>query len=389
MFDIPPPSSLVPSWYTRSLYVVIACVVVTIVAVLIIQYPFKNTVEPTAPVKPREQKIASYDVRNNFYDFYESSRMKDNYMQSITQGESLIKEYPDDFYIHHLTARAYIYNWFKTSDESLLKRAEELLAIALQKKPQGAVELFRDQRVIKALLLKHEEGIDFFQKKISEFPDLAAEFHLHIGSLYDLSGNRTEAKRYLGLAIKGNPNQPDAYFVLARLAVGDAGGPNILAIRQYATKGIEVSTTSPANAGFGYAMLAEAYIFEKNYPQAIQTARKGIAITRSCSGCYHMLGDALLGTYFKQKSPKILEESIQAQEKAVMLAPHATHPYYNLGIGYFLRGEREKAIATWQKGLGYLARDPHYPAWYKPEIEKVLRTALANPDSVLDNAHGL
>lgn len=366
-------------------------VILTLALVALSFILWRSTYPLSRPSPSKQSQEAPHSVRVAFYEFLEKNR--DDYKKVITQGESLIKEYPDDFYILHLTARAYIFTciftWSKTSDESLLVRAEELLVTALQKKPQGAEELFRDERVIKALRLKHEEGIDFFQKKISEFPHLAAELNLHIGTLYDLAGNRTEAKRYLDLAIKSNPNQPEAYFVLARLAVGDAGGPNILAIRQYATKGIEVASTSPTKTGFGYAMLAESYIFEKNYPQAIQTARKGLTATASCSGCYHMLGDALLGSYFQQKSLKILEESIHAQEKAITMTPLATHPYYNLGIGYFLRGEREKAIATWQKGLGYLARDPHYPAWYKPEIEKVLRAALANPDSVLDNAHGL
>ena len=169
--------------------------------------------------------------------------------------------------------------------------------------------------------------------------------------------------------------------------MGDEGGPNIAVIREHATQAIELASTTNALQALGYPMLAESYIFEKKYQKAADIARQGIVINPWCSGCHHMLGDALLGLYQEKNTRSALEESIQEQEKTIELVPLATHPYYSLGIGYFLRDDLQKAIITWQKGLDYLSRDPHYPVWYKPEIEKELRGALKDPKQISARYH--
>lgn len=182
-----------------------------------------------------------------------------------------------------------------------------------------------------------------------------------------LAGSRAESDRQqyeelakeLGKRIKENPDNADAHFSLAVLS--QEHGDSDRAVREYG-KTIEIR---PRRAD-AYHNLAVVLGGRGDVPEAADALRKAIELDPSDATAHHNLGVVSkdLGDY---------EAAREAFERALELDPSFAPAYFTLGYLYNAAfGDREKAVACWEKYLELSPDDPQAPR-LRDWIEQVRR----------------
>ena len=319
------------------------------------------------------------------------SKKNNQYSQGWKIGEEMLKKYPDDSKITRLTVDLYVADWELTRNQKLFERAEILMENYLHKNQNQTT--FKDILLltrIKKNLLEFDEAILLLKDAQIRFPLEIGHTMIIIGSLYDFRANPEyadidKAKYYYGVMAGENSSHTIiAYYYLSRLGLYDN---NITSIRENALKLIKI--TSEENDSImmatGYANLALSYHLEENNPKAVGLANKSISTYPFCGLCYHILADVLLEDHIGNKTvfhKKNLDLAIEAVNKGNSLLKES-NGYYLLGVSYWLKGEKDKAMQTWQEGLNLLKNDDHNPRWLRLDVEKKLNYAIANPEGIL------
>ena len=209
--------------------------------------------------------------------------------------------------------------------------------------------------------------------------------------MYDYEGDKDKAKSHFLMAIAALPQGDErifnSYIYLARLvfpADQHLSEQNKEELTGYIKKLDSLKQTNTDKA-WVHALLAEFYHSENNQEYAIESARKAVELDPSNAAFPHVLGEVMLEGHNHGKHvfyTNHLDEAIYFLKLSLEIDKIPSHSYYLLGVAYWFKGEREKAKAIWQEGLRVIPIDTSYPKWFKVEVEKDIRAALAAPEEL-------
>lgn len=180
----------------------------------------------------------------------------------------------------------------------------------------------------------------------------SARAHNNLGGIYFNQGKLDKAKAFFERAIELNPLLVEPYLNMARLyqhnqKTEEAAGFYLQAIRY--NPGIKE----------GFVNLARMYLEQKNFNGAIDILNKGLRFGHRGGDVLLALGIAHGALGFDVVAERYFTEALKGE-------PHSEDIILNLGIFYANRGQLNKAIAMWQKGL---QSNPGSKA-FKAHIEK-------------------
>jgi tetratricopeptide (TPR) repeat protein len=101
------------------------------------------------------------------------------------------------------------------------------------------------------------------------------------------------------------------------------------------------------NKARGYNNLAEAYITEGRLDEAVQAAKRALALKPDYARAHYNLGtvNAKLG---------YLDEAIEAYKTALVFKPNYASAYYSLGVIYHKQGRLPEAVQAYKAAIAYL-----------------------------------
>ncbi len=315
------------------------------------------------------------------------------FADGYAEGEKLIVQHPDSEFILKMTALLYFGEGLQRHDRVVLERAEDLFTHLYTKNPNDFAIILSIAQT-KGLLARPEEGILLLEQTLQNFPEQETAIFFELGKLHDQAGNRERAYTYLQKASKQisplDTRVSGAYFLLGRLELQEDMHPNQKNMREmqkYISKLIDPRRTN-AERAMGYALLSELEHTKNNQSQAIDAAKKAIALEPNSAAWQHALGEVLLEGHANEKDifyTNRLDEAITTLEKSLQSqnGKMLSHSYYLLGVAYQLNEENDKAQKMWREGLRIVPIDPFFPQWFKKTVKKNLESALERPEQFL------
>jgi len=167
--------------------------------------------------------------------------------------------------------------------------------------------------------------------------------HLELGRVFEavvplnIEGAYDSAKKSYEAALAVNPENPQIYFILARLEVANK---NDKAAEEY----INQALTKKSDYADAIFLLSQIQIARNDVPNAIKSVSAVATLSPSDPGIFFQLG--LL--YYNQKD---YESSTLALERAVSLNAQYANAKYFLGLSYYQTGSKDKALTQFEELL--------------------------------------
>ena len=166
------------------------------------------------------------------------------------------------------------------------------------------------------------------------------------------------AREMFSKAISLDPDYAAAFTGLglvefAKVSYGwtEFPGESLKRSYQYGQKAIDLDP----NNSTAHELLSSVYTFQNKFDLAILEARQALKLNPNSATIYSQLGWALLWAGQIEESISVLEISLLLDDSSVRNA------WYHLGIGYYLKGEYEKALDILEKGL---IKRPDFPGYH-------------------------
>jgi TolB-like protein/tetratricopeptide (TPR) repeat protein len=191
------------------------------------------------------------------------------------------------------------------------------------------------------------EAVELSQKAMRLNPRYPFWYANSLGAAYRLVGRYDEAIAATKQALLRNPNWPWSHIELSinyRLLWSSQQNhdPQIL---DQALEAAQRAVALDAISAFGHQILSLAYLWQKQYDQALAETERVLAFNLSFGGVYAVSAHTLI--YLGRP-----EEASKLVEKALSLNPRLPSSNFRfLGHTYYLAGRSEEAIATLKKSL--------------------------------------
>ncbi|MDI7276884.1 MAG: tetratricopeptide repeat protein [Anaerolineae bacterium] len=197
----------------------------------------------------------------------------------------------------------------------------------------------------KAMALQEKGELQDALARYREALDLDERYaptHASLASLYRQLGREDEALRELERAAELEPDNPYILAPLGQLYLEREEYDKSVAVLERAR------ALEPAEAQIR-SVLGAAYYYRSYADQEKAVAELEEAVALAPGDARAQYGLAL--AYMRRDGPQDRERAIRAMEKVLELDDTQTEPYLYLGQLYARGGEREKAIAAWQRYL--------------------------------------
>ena len=180
---------------------------------------------------------------------------------------------------------------------------------------------------------KYQEAIAQYTEALRINPNFA-EAHNNLGNVFDRLGKYQEAIAQYTEALRINPNFAEAHYNLGN--VFDRLGKYQEAVAQY-TEALRI------NPNFAEAHYNLGNVFDRlgKYQEAIAQLPKPCGSTPIMRRRITTL-EMFLFTWENIKRP------LRQYTEALRINPNITEPHYNLGIAYFMMGNRNSALKEYE-----------------------------------------
>ena len=181
---------------------------------------------------------------------------------------------------------------------------------------------------------KVESALSYFQKAISQQPDLVAAY-LALGELLTKSGAVDRAIACYQQGLKHQQTSPELYFRLANLYQAMQQWSQAVICYQ---KVIQYESTNAV----AYHELGEIFSKQEQWSQAVSAYQQAIKLNPEFSWSHNNLGYALI--QLKQWS-----QAVSAYQQAIKLNPEFPWSFYNLAEALVEQNQWSQAIAYYQQ----------------------------------------
>ncbi|MGE0822394.1 MAG: tetratricopeptide repeat protein [Candidatus Binatia bacterium] len=242
-----------------------------------------------------------------------------------------------------------VYLWHKKQPEQALAAARR--AISLDPNNAFAQAMLAD---IRSNTGQPQEAIGLLQQAMRLNPRYHSYYPLQLGWAHLLLGQYDAAFTALQETVRLNPNGPNAYTRLAISYVWQwcaqrSHDPQIL---DRAVAAAQQGVIFGDTADWTHVELSEAYLWQKQYDDALAEAERAITLNPTEAQNHANLGRVLnsLG-----RPTETLDHMDQLSCETAMFSPYSC--FSILGTAYYLTGQREAAITAFRTAL------THLPVW--------------------------
>ncbi len=187
--------------------------------------------------------------------------------------------------------------------------------------------------------LQNVEAIALFEKAVALDPQFAMAY-ARIGYAYAVRWNfGAKAKPYLEKAyqLSDRLTEKDRLYITAWYSIANLDYPG--AIRYFQ----DIVAKYPLEVE-AYWRLANLLQGEERHEEALEAAKRGLAVDAEAKELYNLLG----GMYLELNRP---DEAMAMYQRYVALAPNEPNAYDSLGLGYQWAGRYTEAIQSYERAL--------------------------------------
>lgn len=220
-----------------------------------------------------------------------------------------------------------------------------------------------------------KEEVENYKKAISLNPkDIVVRFNLAVA--YEKRNQNKEASQEYHIVLKMNPGDPEAFARLADIEFKNKRYSESVKLYEKIAKSSPRKAFIYANLGFAYGELKKLKQSSENYEKAIKYGIKDLQIHYNLAYTYDKLGrkkeaiqeyekyasshptmdilDILADYYMKEKR---YENAIRIYKKMTALNPKRASAYSSLGYVYSLKNDIDREIEYYKISLRYDAED--------------------------------
>lgn len=292
-----------------------------------------------------EEILANPESPNGYYKRAEYYKYNYKFSQAIDDINRAIKLAPDAASLQYAKAEILYAYGLSTSDISYLDEAKIYLGYTLDMDSSytDALLLMAEFEIAESDTIAAMKNVN----KAMRLNDKLPRPYYVKGKIYESLGNFKLAESSYQTAIEMDANYYEAMIQLGWLY---AQRQNDLALTYY-NSAIAIRPNSlEAHRNKGLYNH-----FSGNYVEARQSFFKMLEIDSSFEEAYFNLGNTYIGVY-RDDYPEytrdtIVERAIEYFQKAIDLNPNYIQALYNMGLGYQIKGEKEKAKEVYNQIL--------------------------------------
>ncbi len=205
----------------------------------------------------------------------------------------------------------------------------------------------------KALMLYNENQIEQSAKTLEELLEQRKDFSSAYTLLADIYKSQGKREESLFVLEQGFQNLPDSYEILSTYGI-------FLTEQGDLDKGIEVLQKAVAILEFDpeiWNYLGVAYWKKGDDREALEHYRKALSLDSTDALVHNNLGSLYLSRFIRNKNPEDHSQSIGHFKNAIHFDPQLAAAYNGLGGAYNIVGKIGEAISLWEKSV---ALNPAY-----------------------------
>jgi arylsulfatase A-like enzyme/Flp pilus assembly protein TadD len=241
-------------------------------------------------------------------------------------------------------------------------------------KAMEAMDLYQEGKV--------KEGFELLKEIITERNDVDIAYY-NLATLYKKAGKLKEALAVLKLGLENVPSCYEIFFTYVNYLL-DAGQYDEV-IKVFGEKSFREMEYDPEI----WIRLGVAYSNKGDFEKAIGGYEKALSLDNELPIAFNNLGTAYLSIFIKTKDSRTynglgdaysragnLEGAIYSWEKALELRPDFGQTLYDLGLAYFKKGDKVKALGYFNK---YKESSYHLlPPAIKKKLEDLIQKCRQN-----------
>ncbi len=212
------------------------------------------------------------------------------------------------------------------------------------------------QNLDRAILLadqgRAEDSASLLKEMIQDRKNFI-EAYTYLCQLYLNLRRPEEALQVMAEACQNNPQNFTALSTRGILLVSEGRWKEAVGILRQAVEIIDFDPDVWDNLGIAYWRTGD-------FPEARKCYEKAMALDKDKALVHSNLGALYLSVFGETKSPTELDQAIRYFQRAVELEPRLILAYRGMGVALASRGELNKAIAAWEKGLEVAGEDDFF-----------------------------
>jgi tetratricopeptide (TPR) repeat protein len=213
--------------------------------------------------------------------------------------------------------------------------------LPFQKKLDRAITLYD--------LGNEKESIRALEEIIEKRKDLS-QAYLYLHYIYQLKGQVEDALAILEEGFENNPKNFDIVSVYGTLLVESGNLDKGIEILQYALEMIDFDPEV-------FNLLGFAHMRKGEEQKALEYFNRALELDNNHAGVYANLGSLYFGIFKRTRSGDDHAQSAHYLKKAIECDPKLAIAYRGLGACYKVAGNVDAAISVWEKGLELNPKD--------------------------------
>jgi arylsulfatase A-like enzyme/Flp pilus assembly protein TadD len=207
--------------------------------------------------------------------------------------------------------------------------------LPFQIKLNKALMLYNDNQI--------EESVEALKELIEQRKDFSSAYTL-LAEVYKSQGKFKES---IAVLEQGFQNVPESYEILSTYGIYLIEGGNF-------NKGINVLQKAVSILDFDpevWNYLGVAYWKKGDDQEALAYYNKALSLDSTDALLFNNLGSLYLSRYIKEKNPEDHSQAIMHFRKAIHFDPRLPAAYNGLGGAYNIVGKIDEAISLWEKSV--------------------------------------